>query len=136
MNLADFRKLKLMMNMTISGSDQEKLTAIAKVNEIIAKSNTTWDRILDRVIKVDVMVESVEDAMSSRPGGGDNDAARAAFRKKIDDAFTTIEESDPTGTWADFVGDLKNQWTRNGRLSEAQTEAILKGAKRVEERVR
>lgn len=136
MKLADFHLLKKLMNLTLSGSDQEKLTALAKVNEIIAKSNTTWDRILDRVIKVDVLVESVEDALSDRPGGGDKDAARAAFRKKIDDAFKTIEESDPRGTWADFVDDLKNQWTRNGRLSEAQVEAIIKGAKRVEERVR
>jgi hypothetical protein len=134
MKLADFKKMKLMMNMTLSGSDQEKLTAIAKVNEIIARSNTTWDKILDRVIKVDVTVESVEDAMRDRPGGGDANAARALFRKRVDAAFATIEESDPRGSWADFVADLKEQWERNGRLSEKQVEAILQGAKNVENR--
>lgn len=134
MLITDFRMMKKMMNLTLSGSDQEKLTALAKVNEIIAKSNTTWDRILDRVIKVDVLVESVEDALADRPGGGDQAAARAVFKRRIDEAFATIEESDPRGSWADFVDDLKTQWTRNGRLSDGQTEAILKGARNAEQR--
>lgn len=134
MKLADFNRLKKLLNMTLSGADGERLTAIDMANEIVKKSNTTWDRILDRVIKVDVAVESVEDAMRDRPGGGDANVARAIFRKKVDDAFATIEESDPRGSWADFVADLKGQWERNGRLSEAQAEAVFKGARNVEQR--
>lgn len=134
MKIADFRKMKLMMNMTLSGSDQEKLTAIEKVNEIIARSNTTWDKILDRVIKVDVVVESVEDATAGKLGDVNAEERRRAFRRRIDDAFAAIEKSDPRGSWADFVADLKSQWERNGRLSEAQTEAVLKGARNAENR--
>lgn len=134
MKLADFNRLKKLLNMTLSGADGERLTAIDMANEIVRKSDTTWDRILDRVIKVDVAVESVEDAMRDRPGGGDANAARAIFRKKVDEAFATIEESDPRGSWADFVADIKSQWERNGRLSEAQVEAIFKGARNAEQR--
>lgn len=134
MKLADFNRLKKLLNMTLSGADGERLTAIDMANEIVRKSDTTWDRILDRVIKVDVMVESVEDALKDRPGGGDKAATQAIFRKKVDDAFVTIEESDPRGSWADFVADLKSQWERNGRLSEAQVEAVFKGARNAEQR--
>lgn len=134
MKITDFRKLKLMMNMTISGSDQEKLTALAKVNEIIAKSNTTWDRILDRVIKVDMMVESVEDALRDSPGGGDKDAARAAFKRKIDEAFETILASNPKGTWAEFIDSLREQWDERAHLSKEQLDALFRGARNAEQR--
>lgn len=131
MKITDFNRLKKLLNMTLSGADGERLTAIDMANEIVRRSDTTWDRILDRVIKVDVMVESVEDAT-----GGDANAEvrRAMFRAKVNEAFATIEESDPRGSWADFIADLKSQWDRNGRLSEKQVEAVLRGAKNVEER--
>lgn len=134
MKIADFRKLKLLLNMTLSGADQERLTAIDKANEIVKKSDTTWDRILDRVIKVDVLVEFVEDALAGRPGGGDQAAARAAFRKKVDDAFETILASDPKGTWAEFIDSLREQWSARAQLSREQLDALFRGARNAEQR--
>lgn len=134
MKIADFNRLKKLLNMTLSGADGERLTAIDMANEIVRKSDTTWDRILDRVIKVDVMVESVEDALKDRPDGGDKAAARAIFRKKVDDAFATIEESDPKGTWSDFISSLHEQWDERAHLSEQQLDALFRGARNAEQR--
>lgn len=135
MHINDFRKLKLFMNMTQSGADQEKLTAINNANAILEKSNTTWDRVLDRVIKVDVEIESAAEAGARTNDPAAVAARRAAHKKRVDDAFEAIEATDPRGTtWADFIADLKSQWDRNGRLSDAQLEAIYAGARKAEGR--
>ena len=122
--------------MTLSGADQEKLTAINAANEIVARSSTTWDRILDRVIKVDVEIESV-DAATGRSSDPKAVAARRAARaKRIDDAFAAILATDPRGEFADFVADVKATWDRTGRLTDGQFDAIIKSARRAEERAR
>lgn len=134
MKITDFNLLKKLLNMTLSGADQERLTAIDKANEIVRKSNTTWDRILDRVIKVEVEIESVAEA-KGRPMDGASIAARkAAFNKKVEDAFETIEASDPRADAADFIASLKSQWDRNGRLSEEQLKALWKFEERASDR--
>lgn len=134
MKIEDFRKLKLFLNMTPSGSDQEVLTAMRKANEIVARSNTTWDRILDRVIKVEVEIESREQASGRSSEPSAVAARRAAHAKRVEEAFAAIEATDPRGEFADFVADVKAQWERTGRLSDAQYEAIMRSARRAEER--
>ena len=42
MKIEDFRKLKKLMNMTLSGADQEKLTAINATEWIGAVGAGTW----------------------------------------------------------------------------------------------
>lgn len=123
MKIEDFRKLKKLMNMTLSGADQEILTAIRSANEIVRKSETTWDRILDRVIKVEVEIEGRPEPITDPK---DVAARRAAFVRRVDAAFATIEESDPRAEAADFVASIKAQWEKNERLSEAQLEALWK----------
>ena len=134
MRLADFSLLKKLMNMTLSGADQERLFAIDKANEIIKKSNTTWDKVLDRVISVEVPVESAESATGRSEEPTAVAARREAFRKRVEDAFATIEESDPRGDFADFVESIHEQWNTKGRLTDNQLEALFKSAKRAEER--
>lgn len=129
MKLSDFSKLKKLMNMTLSGADQERLVAIDRANEIIKNSNTTWDRVLDRVIKVEVEIESFEDA-----GTGPDKVDRATKRREIDEAFATILATDPRGEFADFIASLKQQWDDKGRLTGPQLEALF-NAKRRRERV-
>lgn len=133
MKLSDFKTMKKMMNMTQSGSDQEKLTAVGMVNAILRKSNTTWDRVLDRCISVEVGVESVE-AATGRRGEGPTADERAAARRRIVDAFAAIEASDPRGERATFVDSLRRQWDERGRLTPAQLEALFGIEKKVEER--
>lgn len=132
MKIEDFRLLKKLMNMTLSGADAERLTAIDRANDILKKSNTTWDRVLDRTIKVEVEIEGREEPKSA----ADLAASRAAFRKRVDDAFTTIEASDPRGEAADFIASLKEQWDRNGRLSANQLEALWRFESNAERRGR
>ncbi len=128
MKIDDFRKLKLFMNMTQSSADQEILTAVRKANEIVARSNTTWDRILDRVIKVEVEIEPAA-VSTGRPMDGASIAKRkAAHARRVEEAFETLEEGDPRGTFADFIASLKAQWDRTGRLTDAQYEALFRSA--------
>lgn len=136
MKLSDFRILKKLMNMTLSGADQERLTAIDKANEIVRRSDTTWDRILDRVITIENQIESVEAATSFTRDGSPSAVAarRAAFAKRVEEAFAAIEDTDLRGEFADFIASLRSQWDSKGRLSEAQAEALFKSAKRAEER--
>lgn len=124
MKITDFNRLKKLMNMTQSGADQEILTAIRSANEILTKSNTTWDRVLDRVIKVEVEIESADQARGRSSDPVAVAARREAFSKKVEDAFATIEASDPRGEAADFIASLKDQWEKNGRLSDRQFEAL------------
>lgn len=121
LKIADFRLLKKLMNMTLSGADAERLFAIDKANEIIKKSNTTWDRVLDRTIKVEVEIEARPEPKTA----DERSAARAAFVASVDDAFKVIEASDPRGEAADFIASLKEQWADgSGRLSSRQLEAL------------
>jgi len=130
LKLEDFRRLKKLMNMTLSGADQEKLTAINSANEIIRKSDTTWDRVLDRVIKVEVEIEP-RDAKTEPSAEA---VRKAAFAKVVDDMFETVLSKDPRGEANDFIASIKDQWDRNGRLSRAQFEGLEKFAKRAEGR--
>jgi hypothetical protein len=126
--LENFRRLKLMMNKTMSGTDAERLTAIDMANRIVADEKTTWDRILDRVISVDVPIEAV----AAKSAEGVDPAIRKAFVKKVNDAFEAIEESDPRGTFTDFIASLRDQWDARGRLSPAQLEALFAARDRAE----
>ncbi len=128
MKLESFRKLKLMMNKTMSGTDAERLTAIDMANKIVVESNTTWDRILDRVISIDVPIE----AAAARSSEGVDKEVRAAFVKKVNDAFEVIEASDPRGSFTDFIASLKDQWDARGRLSPAQLDALWAARDRAE----
>lgn len=122
MKIEDFRLLKKLMNMTLSGAEQERLFAIDKANEIIKRANTTWDRVLDRTIKVEVEIEARDEPKAP----ADVARARAEFRAGIDAAFATIEESDPRGEAADFISSLKSQWAESGRLTGPQIAALRK----------
>lgn len=132
MKIESFRLLKKFMQMTLSGSEAETAFALKKANEIVKEAGTDWNHILDRCVKVEIEIESVERATNKEPAA--EAARRAAIKKSIDDAFETVLAGDPRGEFADFIASLKAQWDRNGRLSGAQVHALMKSAERAGER--
>ena len=139
MSLAAFTRLKKYMQMTLSGSESEKAFALQKANEAVLEAGVDWNHILDRCVKVELEIESADDVEHRSAPSGNTDASareieRAAMAKKINEAFATIEASDPKGTWADFIADLKKQWDERGRLTGPQLAALFKGAQNVENR--
>jgi hypothetical protein len=120
MKLTDFKLLKKLMTMTTSSADQEALTALRRANEILARSATTWDRVLDRVVSLEV--ESAEGLESS---AGTFREHREAQRRhaRIDEQLTRAESA-TCGRSADFIASLRSQFEVRGDLSERQVEAL------------
>lgn len=116
MKIADFNLLKKFMAMTESGSDQEVLTAMKKVNEILKRSDTNWQRVLDRVVTIDHQVEAA-------PEERRRDPSESGRRRYLGDLLDDVE-ANATGTFADFVADLRAQFERSGLLSTNQVSAL------------
>jgi hypothetical protein len=124
MKLADFRRLCKFMQMTFSDSDNESLMALRQANTILKKENIDWDRVLNRVVTLDVEDAPPEPAPHhTRPTPrADDEAAR------INDAFASIEDNDPRAGFADFIASLKEQWDRKHHLTAAQKDALFRAA--------
>lgn len=114
MKLADFNKLKKLMQMTMSGADAEKLFSINKANALLIAEGVDWNRVLDRMVKLDVETAPADDHF---------DKSEAQL---IDEAFATIEASDPRGSFATFIADLKEKWDQHRRLTDGQKAALFK----------
>lgn len=133
MKLESFRLLKKFMMMTTSSSEAEILMSIRKANEMIAEAGTDWNKVLDRVVTVELPFESAGAAYEKSRCERDEESGasrerRAAFVARVDSAFKAIESTDPRGSFADFISDVKNQWVVKRSLSAGQREAIFKAA--------
>lgn len=130
MNIYQFRRLKKFMMMTMSGSEVEVAMAIRKANEAVVEAGTDWNKILDRVVKVELEIESVHVATGRSDDPADRAAARTAFAKRVNEAFVALESTDPRGDFADFIASLKSQWEQRSSLTGPQLEALFKSAKK------
>jgi len=135
MKIEQFRLLKKFMMMTMSGSETETAMALRKANDIVREAGTDWNHILDRVVKVELEIESAEVAEGRSADPGTEAARKGARAKLVNDAFKTIEESDPRGDAADFIASLKDQWDRRGFLSDLQMKALLKFEKNARDKL-
>lgn len=115
MKLADFNKLKKFMMMTMSGADAEKLMAVNKANALLVAEGVDWDRVLGRMVTLEV-----EDASHM-----DEDKP---LNERINEAFRAVMADDPRGNFATFVASLHDQWQRHHRLSEKQQAALFRAA--------
>lgn len=151
MNLKTYGQLRKLMMLTHSDNDTEALAALRKANALMREHSYDWNSAFDRLVKVESPVEmadfevelttsemtclakrTLRNGIDARLT--DSEVARFAKRAakdetlRIENAFTTIEEQDPRGSFADFIASLKNQWDRVGRLTSAQKDALFKAA--------
>lgn len=116
MKLADFNQLRKLMQMTTSDSDREALTAIRKANEIIARSDTTWERVFGRLVTVDPGIEPDPESMRKAPDA-------AGRRRYLGDLLEDVAGAS-SGSFLDFVADLQRQFEERGTLTPAQVDAL------------
>jgi hypothetical protein len=121
--IADFRLLKKLMNMTQSGSDAEILTALRRANEILARSGTTWDRVLDRVVQLEVEAAPTPRGPAPR-GEGAEDLSAQRRRNFLEELLGEVESAELSGTMLDFVESVRRQFDDRGDLSVNQVEAL------------
>lgn len=115
MKLDDFRKLKKFMMMTMSGSEAEVAFSIRKANDLLRAEGVDWDRVLDRMVRLEIEDASHMDESKS-------------LDRRIDEAFEAIMADDPRGSFATFIASLHDQWLRHRRLSQKQQDALFKAA--------
>lgn len=124
MKFADFKRLKAMMARSTSENDPECLASIRAANRVLAANGLTWDRVLDRSVRV---IQDVEEGPSDA-------SAEADTRSSVEYAFQTIYGSaDMSDSFKDFIDSLRAQWERKGSLSPAQLSALMKAAQRTAE---
>lgn len=123
MKLEAFERLKKMMKLTTSDVDAEALAAIRAANRVLADHALTWEKVFGKLVRVESGEPEVEAAPEER-----------SERDEIRGWFDEIEESDPRGSFADFVADVKRQFERTGSLSHAQKGALRRAVERARSR--
>lgn len=138
MKLAAFNKLKKIMDRTLSENDHEALASLRAANKIIADAGVSWERFFDRSVRIDVEQdperpadESFDPAASPPPKRVD---APDEDTRRIETAFTTIEEHDARRYEGEFIQSLLRQWGQRAWLSDKQKESLFDNERRATER--
>ena len=93
MRLKDFLTFKRIMGLTTSPNDAEALSAIRKANALLMAENTTWERVLDRMVKVESHVEAAPDDDVPRAHRAlRDDEVEGLFAVALDDARAAAGE--------------------------------------------
>ncbi len=125
MPMKDFRQLEKLMMMTTSDNDAEVISALRMANKILAKHNYNWTSAFKRLVTVesdtapDIYVEEENT----------KDSTEAAHRAKVNLAFEVLEHAN-LGDFANFISDLKKQYSQRGRLTDNQLRVLFKAADR------
>jgi hypothetical protein len=122
MKMADFRKLKGMMERTTSDSDAEALTAIRMANRLLAGYGISWGRVFERLVHVDNEVEQAPEDYGAQE--------RRLSDAEIEADLQAVEATNPKGEFGDFVQSIREQWDTKRDLSPRQREALRKSARR------
>jgi hypothetical protein len=131
MKLTDFTRLKKLMMMTMSGADQEVLTAIRKANELLVTEKVDWDRVLSRMVSLEVEDGAAYDhaPRGVTPRGVTQDAVwMEGQTRRVEAAFSAVWADEPRGSFRQFIMNLQKQWNERHRLTENQRSALFDAA--------
>lgn len=121
MKVKDFNTLVKLMQMTFSESDGEALTALRKGNGILLANNLNWQQVLNKVVQLEVEEAPPEPEPSEK---------ESAKRREIEAAFEIMTHTQLSGSFAQFIDSLREQYFDTGRLSMAQRDALFKAARK------
>jgi hypothetical protein len=142
MKLADFGRLKKFMALAESDNDPEALAALRAANALIRREGLTWQRVLDRSVKV---IEEVEAAPEDYSEPKQERSAKAYAHSRepvdnsgpgydvraIDDAIATIErKSNLKGSFEDIITSIIEQHRAGKKLSYKQRDLLIRTADR------
>jgi hypothetical protein len=114
MKIANFRRLKAIMERTASASDHEALAALRAANRILMADNLTWDRVLSRSVTV------IDEVEAAPVYDGERVIADDAIIDLIAAAKAKADTIPSPGT-KDFVYSVARQWDEEGWISPAQS---------------
>jgi hypothetical protein len=117
MKLSDFNLLKKLLNMTESPVDAEALAAIRKANDLLKRADVNWDRVMNRMVTLDV--EMAGAGTSAGAGDVEEDDMESIFQKAIDQS---------SGGFHETILSIYAQWQRTSSISARQREVVLKAA--------
>jgi uncharacterized iron-regulated membrane protein len=117
--------------MTTSSFDHEALTALRKVNAMLARDNLNWQEVVDRL-------KSKAEPARPKPARNKNKSApekppRESENGQRDDAEeinrmfdVLLKKVSPKSSFYEFVADVHSWWEYRGYLTSAQYVAIKK----------
>lgn len=120
--LADFEKLIKFMGMTGSSADGEALNAMRLANNMLMRSNLSWEEIL----RGKVTVQNIQAAAGAQPAGSTvpKGAAKRTPDVEVDEVIEHLQATVRPGGFRDFVDGLAKQWEDEGWLSTKQWDAL------------
>lgn len=116
MKLADFNRLKGLMAMTGSDSNNEALQAIRAANRVLFANGLTWEMVFGRTVSVITAVEVVGDS---------DDEMSDLFDKALRGA---------DGSFRSTLLSIQAQYEAKGFLTPRQREVVEAAAERTAER--
>lgn len=126
MKFADFQRLKKLMARTTSDNDAEALSSIRAANRLLdAAGSITWDRVLDRSVRV---IQAFEPDPEQAPSEIPKSAQITAL---FDDALA--DDAKHSDSFKEFLESLHEQFERKGDLSPRQLNALTQAAEKVRE---
>lgn len=113
--MSNTQKILRCLMLTQSQNDHEALVAIRKANQILACLNLNWEQYLGVAKKLD------EDEEPQRPM---YEADAASIKMMFKEVKRHLKKHNPEPL--SFIESLEKSFERYGRLTERQTEALMK----------
>lgn len=117
--LGELAQLKKLMAMTASTNDHEALAFLRKANAILSKYGLTWHDVLSRTVTAEAGPEPMNDEVS--------------LKDEIQRAFDEVRGT-ASGSFADFLTSIENQFNATGYLSPAQRAPLYKSVRELRAR--
>lgn len=137
MKLADFNRLKKFMMLTTSDNESEALAALRQANSLLSRQSPplTWDRVLDRSVKV-LGYDDGDNSERVNPDAGNPHRHGSRPPSQIlDQAFAELEGVEfDSQSFTDLVESIRAQYENGKALSARQREIIISAAAREGER--
>lgn len=128
MKLADFVRLKKFMNMTTSMNDHEAMGGLKAANHLLEREGLTWERVLDRSVKIVTGVEAAPEDYSEPARTPTKEPVRDAVAydvRQIDNYIDIIErKANLKGDFEDTIISIIEQHRQGKRLSFKQRELL------------
>lgn len=119
MNLADYRKLRKLMALTVSSNDAEALAALRAASALMLRGGVTWDTFFDRTVRIEEPVEQADEDEDEEEAGG----------VPLDEVFAKLLDVAGAGL-RPFVLDLLALHEGGQRLTPNQTGALMQAYRR------
>jgi hypothetical protein len=120
----DYKMFLKLLNLTTSQYDGEALNAIRMANAVLARTNQSWEDLLDGKIVMIAPLDNEKPLAKSQ--------VRYSNHAEIDGFFEILYDRGDyrLGTFKAWVDSVHEWWEEKGYLTEKQYETLKKSARR------